>query len=164
MMMKLYLPTIQNACSSLLAWVLVQLRLYLPTIQNACSSTDEYKRKMARLYLPTIQDACSSQSRWHTMPLRCTYPLFRMHVHPQINIILYNRHLLISELSYFCFITSETSLLLAFFRFCLRCSTDLTSGVHLPRELLLIPKFLILIAAFTSLSNFARHEGHTHER
>ena len=77
----LYLPTIQNACSSLLAWVLVQLRLYLPTIQNACSSTDEYKRKMARLYLPTIQDACSSQSRWHTMPLRCTYPLFRMHVH-----------------------------------------------------------------------------------
>ena len=102
----------------------------------------------------------SISARW----LGCTYPLFRMHVHPQINIILYNRHLLISELSYFCFITSETSLLLAFFRFCLRCSTDLTSGVHLPRELLLIPKFLILIAAFTSLSNFARHEGHTHER
>ena len=96
--------------------------------------------------------------------VRLYLPTFRMHVHPQINIILYNRHLLISELSYFCFITSETSLLLAFLRFCLRCSTDITSGVHLPRELLLIPKFLILIAAFTSLSNFAQHEGHTHER
>ena len=117
-----------------------------------------------QLYLPTIQNACSSIDRPCLRYTCCTYPLFRMHVHPQINIILYNRHLLISELSYFCFITSETSLLLAFLRFCLRCSTDLTSGVHLPRELLLIPKFLILIAAFTSLSNFARHEGHTHER
>ena len=116
------------------------------------------------LYLPTIQNACSSKAMTISFGLRCTYPLFRMHVHPQINIILYNRHLLISELSYFCFITSETSLLLAFLRFCLRCSTDLTSGVHLPRELLLIPIFLILIAAFTSLSNFAQHEGHTHER
>ena len=142
MMMKLYLPTIQNACSSLCRSITQEVKLYLPTIQNACSSSK-----------PTM-------SIW----ISCTYPLFRMHVHPQINIILYNRHLLISELSYFCFSTSETSLLLAFFRFCLRCSTDLTSGVHLPRELLLIPKFLILIAAFTSLSNFARHEGHTHER
>lgn len=119
---------------------------------------------MMKLYLPTIQNACSSGRQSRKTLDGCTYPLFSMHVHPQINIILYNRHLLISELSYFCFLTSETSLLLAFIRFCLRCSTDLTSGVHLPRELLLIPKFLILIAAFTSLSNFAQHEGHTHER
>ena len=138
--------------------------LYLPTIQDACSSKYCENMNIDWLYLPTIQDACSSSCYNVYLSNGCTYPLFRMHVHPQINIILYNRHLLISELSYFCFITSETSLLLAFFRFCLRCSTDLTSGVHLPRELLLIPKFLILIAAFTSLSNFARHEGHTHER
>ena len=125
----------RNRCSSSSTVVLTR-------IQNACSSGADANHRWNRLYLPT----------------------FRMHVHPQINIILYNRHLLISELSYFCFITSETSLLLAFLRFCLRCSTDITSGVHLPRELLLIPKFLILIAAFTSLSNFAQHEGHTHER
>ena len=125
----------RNRCSSSSTVVITH-------IQNACSSLSSYVRRLTGLYLPT----------------------FRMHVHPQINIILYNRHLLISELSYFCFITSETSLLLAFLRFCLRCSTDITSGVHLPRELLQIPKFLILIAAFTSLSNFAQHEGHTHER
>ena len=142
----------------------MMMKLYLPTIQNACSSKD------IRILL--IVSCTYPLFRMHVQPrvigkanlFGCTYPLFRMHVQPQINIILYNRHLLISELSYFCFITSETSLLLAFLRFCLRCSTDLTSGVHLPRELLLIPIFLILIAAFTSLSNFAQHEGHTHER
>lgn len=138
--------------------------LYLVTNSDCMFISKSNQYGKLSLYLPTIQNACSSTLLAVFLIYRCTYPLFIMHVHPQINIILYNRHLLISELSYFCFITSETSLLLAFLRFYLRCSTDLTSGVHLPRELLLIPKFLILIAAFTSLSNFAQHEGHTHER
>ena len=46
------------------------------------------------LYLPTIQNACSSLSQQTAVRLSCTYPLFRMHVHHQISIILYNRHLL----------------------------------------------------------------------
>ena len=38
----LYLPTIQNACSSKYADLFPEHALYLPTIQNACSSSDKY--------------------------------------------------------------------------------------------------------------------------
>lgn len=38
----LYLPTIQNACSSEEWWEMQMFELYLPTIQNACSSLDKY--------------------------------------------------------------------------------------------------------------------------
>ena len=38
----LYLPTIQNACSSEGTPGKILVQLYLPTIQNACSSLDKY--------------------------------------------------------------------------------------------------------------------------
>ena len=38
----LYLPTIQNACSSVSIDEVITAVLYLPIIQNACSSSDKY--------------------------------------------------------------------------------------------------------------------------
>ncbi len=56
----LYLPTIQNACSSEEGWEMQMFELYLPTIQNACSSPSFLYFNQYLLYLPTIQNACSS--------------------------------------------------------------------------------------------------------
>ena len=92
--LSLYLPTIQNACSSLLAWVLVQLRLYLPTIQNACSSERNNLIHTLSCTYPLFRMHVHQLELFMVLVGSCTYPLFRMHVHPQINIILYNRHLL----------------------------------------------------------------------
>ena len=91
---RLYLPTIHNACSSLLAWVLVQLRLYLPTIQNACSSERNNLIHTLSCTYPLFRMHVHQLELFMVLVGSCTYPLFRMHVHPQINIILYNRHLL----------------------------------------------------------------------
>ena len=93
-----------------------KLSLYLPTIQNACSSCMKRRYGSAGCTYPLFRMHVHRRSSTMvkayccTYPLfrmhvhlklitdiqarSCTYPLFRMHVHPQINIILYNRHLL----------------------------------------------------------------------
>ena len=62
-------------------------RLYLPTIQNACSSAVIYDGEGILLYLPTIQNACSSIKNMIFSLNSCTYPLFRMHVHRRVAIM-----------------------------------------------------------------------------
>ena len=62
----LYLPTIQNACSSVETGEKEMVQLYLPTIQNACSSAIEIKVLYNKLYLPTIQNACSSLDKYYS--------------------------------------------------------------------------------------------------
>ena len=63
----LYLPTIQNACSSEEGWEMQMFELYLPTIQNACSSAKGTDVITISLYLPTIQNACSSSDKYYSV-------------------------------------------------------------------------------------------------
>ena len=56
--------------------------LYLPIIQNACSSDGKQNIPEIMLYLPIIQNTCSSEGTKINFNNCCTYPSFRMHVHP----------------------------------------------------------------------------------
>ena len=51
----------------------------------------EIQKDTIALYLPTIQNACSSYKNLVKSLICCTYPLFRMHVHPWTTVSFFRR-------------------------------------------------------------------------
>ena len=91
--LSLYLPTIQNACSSLTHSSHTVLSCTYPLFRMHVHLVDG--SIILRNVVLTHYSECMFILPWNLPDsIGCTYPLFRMHVHPQINIILYNRHLL----------------------------------------------------------------------